>query len=68
MCLYVQVEMHPYLPQSALLEFCQSLGVKVVAFSPLGSSSYVELGQCVGCKLLVCDFVLVYYKVHILLK
>ena len=43
-----QVEVHPYLVQSQLLEFCQSLGVKVVAFSPLGSSSYVELGAVIA--------------------
>lgn len=42
-----QVECHPYLVQSQLLEFCQSLGVKITAFSPLGSSSYVELGAVI---------------------
>ena len=40
-----QVELHPYLIQKNLVEFCQSLDIKVVAFSPLGSSSYVELGK-----------------------
>lgn len=43
-----QVEVHPYLVQSELLEFCKTLGVKVVAFSPLGSSSYIELGAVVA--------------------
>ena len=39
-----QIETHPYLTQTNLVEFCQSLNIKIVAFSPLGSSSYVELG------------------------
>ena len=32
-----QVELHPYLQQSALVEFCQTNGVHVTAYSPLGS-------------------------------
>lgn len=32
-----QVELHPYLQQSALLEACEELGVAVTAYSPLGS-------------------------------
>lgn len=41
----VQVEMHAYLTQPELLAFCRSHGLQVVAFSPLGSSSYRELGM-----------------------
>jgi D-xylose reductase len=43
-----QVEMHPYLTQQALLDFCKERGVQVTAFSPLGSSSYVELNMDYG--------------------
>jgi alcohol dehydrogenase (NADP+) len=32
----VQVESHPYLPQTELLEFCNSNGLVVLAFAPLG--------------------------------
>jgi alcohol dehydrogenase (NADP+) len=32
----IQVEAHPYLPQTELLEFCQQKGVVLLAFAPLG--------------------------------
>ena len=32
-----QVELHPYLQQPELLEFCSTHGINVTAFSPLGS-------------------------------
>lgn len=32
-----QVELHPYLPQNALVEGCKALGVHLTAYSPLGS-------------------------------
>lgn len=41
----LQVEMHPLLCQQALLSFCQKSGIRVTAFSPLGSPSYVELNM-----------------------
>lgn len=40
-----QMELHPYLVQPQLVEFCLSNGLKVVAFSPFGSPSYVEMGM-----------------------
>ena len=32
----VQVESHPYLPQTELLEFCNQKGIVLLAFAPLG--------------------------------
>src|SRR5271156_1246659 len=32
----VQVESHPYLPESELLEFCKEKGIVLLAFAPLG--------------------------------
>ncbi|KAJ8603672.1 hypothetical protein CTAYLR_010030 [Chrysophaeum taylorii] len=39
----LQVEMHPRNAQSRLLRFARERGVQVMAFSNLGSASYVEL-------------------------
>ncbi len=32
-----QVELHPYLPQNPLVDFCAAQGVHITAYSPLGS-------------------------------
>jgi len=40
----LQVELHPYLPQQALVDVCAANNIRVVAFSPFGGMSYVELG------------------------
>jgi aldehyde reductase len=32
----VQVESHPYLPETELLEFCKAKGIVLLAFAPLG--------------------------------
>ncbi|GAB5590449.1 hypothetical protein Unana1_05349 [Umbelopsis nana] len=34
-----QVELHPYLPQTELLDFCKQNKIHVTAYSPLGSTS-----------------------------
>jgi len=41
----LQVELHPFLQQTALLRFAREAGIVVTGFSPLGSSSYVELSM-----------------------
>ncbi|MEH6784125.1 MAG: aldo/keto reductase [Alcanivorax jadensis] len=33
-----QIELHPYLQQTAMLRFCQQQGIHLTAYSPLGSS------------------------------
>jgi len=35
----VQVESHPYLPETELLEFCRQHGIVLLAFAPLGHGS-----------------------------
>lgn len=41
-----QIELHPHLSQDRLVEFCKAKGIAVTGFSPLGSGSYIELGEC----------------------
>jgi alcohol dehydrogenase (NADP+) len=37
-----QIELHPYLQQGAMLEFCRAEGVQLTAYSPLGSRDRPE--------------------------
>jgi D-xylose reductase len=41
----LQVEMHPYLSQERLVQFCREEKIGVTAFSPFGPASYVSIGM-----------------------
>jgi len=51
----VQVEMHPYLAQQELVDFCKSKGMTVTAYSPLGSPA--RPGKATGDPVLMEDSV-----------
>ncbi len=39
----IQIELHPYLSQERMLTMCRQLQIPVIAYSPLGAKSYIEL-------------------------
>jgi len=42
---YIQVEIHPYLVEKRLVDFCLQNDIRVIAHSPLGSSLWSEISQ-----------------------
>lgn len=61
-----QVELHPLLVQQSLVDWSKAASVRLTAFSPLGSPSYVELGmdQGLGGGALTSPIVLEIAAVH----
>ncbi|KAH8120009.1 Aldo/keto reductase [Phellopilus nigrolimitatus] len=46
----LQIELHPYLTQEALVKLAKTLGIAITAYSSFGPQSYVELGVDKGVK------------------
>jgi hypothetical protein len=42
---YIQIEIHPYLVENRIVEFCKSHDIKIVAHSPFGSSLWKEIAN-----------------------
>jgi diketogulonate reductase-like aldo/keto reductase len=41
----LQIELHPYLCQNALIRYAREEGIAITAFSPFGADSYLPLGM-----------------------
>jgi len=41
----LQVELHPYLTQEALVKLCKTLGIAMTAYSSFGPASFIELNM-----------------------
>lgn len=39
----LQVEIHPYLTQDALVQYCKRIGLAITAYSSFGPQGYVEI-------------------------
>ena len=50
-----QVELHPYLPQAELIEYCQAHQVAVTAYSPLGSRDRPDIFKAADEPVLLDD-------------
>jgi D-xylose reductase len=48
----LQVEIHPYLTQDALVQLARNLGIAVIAYSSFGPQSYIELEMHKGAETL----------------
>ncbi|YCM43845.1 aldo/keto reductase [Verrucomicrobiaceae bacterium 227] len=51
----LQVEIHPYLTQDALVRYCQEEDIAVTAFSPFGADSYLPLGMATESERLLAN-------------
>jgi len=40
----LQIEIHPYLTQNAIVEYCKKRGIAITAYSSFGPQSFIELG------------------------
>jgi len=54
----LQVELHPYLTQEALVDLCKTFGITMTAYSSFGPQGWIELGMDKGMgSLFTQDFV-----------
>ncbi|KAF8078910.1 NADP-dependent oxidoreductase domain-containing protein [Lyophyllum atratum] len=61
----LQVELHPYLTQSALIDLAKTLGIAITAYSSFGPQGYVELSMDKGAASLMShDAVMKVSKKH----